>query len=146
MKSILACLVFTLSLLISPCFADEGSKAVAQDRALYHLSDGLEQASRALEYLRNHLEANPKVQIVVVTHAAGVGFLLKGAKTSRGNTFQQAVEDLEFQGVKFRVCEITLRERGLRREQFLPQVQYVPSGVVEVARLQNREGFAYLRP
>jgi hypothetical protein len=48
--------------------------------------------------------------------------------------------------VKFRVCEITLRERGLRREQFLPQVEFVPSGVAEIARLQSREGYGYLKP
>ena len=115
-------------------------------RAVYHFVDGLEQASRGLQYLRNHLEADPTAQIVVVTHAAGVDFLMKGAKTAKGNEFRNAVEDLELAGVRFRVCEITLRERGLRREQFLPEVQFVPSGVAEIARLQFREGYAYLRP
>lgn len=115
-------------------------------RAVYHFVDGLEQASRGLQYLRNHLEADPTAQIVVVTHAAGVDFLMKGAKTAKGNEFRSAVEDLELAGVRFRVCEITLRERGLRREQFLPEVQFVPSGVAEIARLQFREGYAYLRP
>jgi intracellular sulfur oxidation DsrE/DsrF family protein len=71
---------------------------------------------------------------------------MKGAKTARGNEFRQAVEDLDLEGVQFRVCEITLRERGLKKEQFLPQVKFVPSGVAEIARLQNQEGFAYLKP
>lgn len=115
-------------------------------RAVYHLSEGAEQATRALQYLRNHLEADAAAQIVVVTHAAGVDFLMKGARTSRGNEFRSAVEDLELSGVKFRVCEITLRERGLKREQFLPEVQFVTSGVAEIARLQRREGYAYLKP
>jgi intracellular sulfur oxidation DsrE/DsrF family protein len=44
------------------------------------------------------------------------------------------------------VCEITLRERNLRREQFLPEARFVPSGVAEIARLQGREGYAYLKP
>lgn len=115
-------------------------------RAVYHLSEGLEQASRSLEYLRNHLEADPSAQIVVVGHAAGVDFLMKGAKTAKGNEFRSAVEDLELSGVKFRICEITLRERGLKREQFLPEAQFVPSGVAEITRLQRREGYAYLKP
>lgn len=115
-------------------------------RAVYHFGDGLEQASRGLEYLRNHLEADPKAQLVAVAHAGGVDFLMKGAKTAKGNEYRGAVEDLELQGVKFRVCEITLRERNLRREQFLPEVQFVPSGVAEIARLQSREGYAYLKP
>ncbi len=115
-------------------------------RAVYHLSEGMEQASRALEYLRNHLEAEPGSQIVVVSHAAGVDFLMKGAKTPKGNEYRGMVEDLELQGVQFRVCEITLRERSLRRDQFLAEVRFVPSGVAEVARLQHRENYAYLRP
>ena|SRR5256885_12649816 len=119
--------------------------ALAQDKVVYHLSE-LEQASRGLEYIRNHLEVNPKAAIVVVAHAGGVDFLMKGAKSPRGNEFRQAIEDLELQGVKFDVCEITLRERGLKREQFLPIAKFVPSGVAEIARLQNREGYAYLRP
>ena len=126
--------------------AQAQQKADAPVRVVYHFSEGQAQASRGLEYIRNHLEADPKAQIVVVGHALGVDFLMKGAKTAKGNPFQDAIEDLDLQGVKFRVCEITLRERGLKREQFLPLVEFVPSGVAEIARLQSREGYAYLRP
>jgi len=115
-------------------------------RAVYHFGDGLEQASRGLEYMRNHLEASPASQIVAVAHAAGVDFLMKGAKTTKGNEYRGMIEDLQLQGVQFRVCEITLRERGLRREQFLPDVRFVASGVAEIARLQAHEGYAYVRP
>jgi len=115
-------------------------------RTAYHFSEGLEQASRGLQYMRNHLEADPEAKIIAVAHAAGVDFLMKGAKTAKGNEYRGVIEDLELQGVQFRVCEITLRERGLRREQFLPEVKFVPSGVAEIARLQSREGYAYLRP
>jgi intracellular sulfur oxidation DsrE/DsrF family protein len=119
---------------------------VANGQVVYHLSEGSEQASRAIQYLRNHLEVEPRAAIVVVAHAAGVDFLMKGARTAKGNEFRSAVEDLDLAGVKFRVCEITLRERGLKREQFLPEVQFVPSGVVEISRLQRAEGYAYLKP
>lgn len=115
-------------------------------RVVYHFGEGLEQASRGLQYIRNHLEVDPKAQVVVVTHAAGVDFLMKGAKTSRGNEYRQDIEDLDLLGVKFRVCEITLRERGLPRDRFVAEARFVPSGVAEIARLQQREGFAYLKP
>ena len=121
-------------------------KPEAPVRVVYHFSEGQAQASRGLEYIRNHLEVDPDAQIVAVTHALGVDFLMKGAKTAKGNEFKSAIEDLDLQGVKFRVCEITLRERGLRREQFLPQVEFVRSGVAEIARLQSREGYAYVKP
>jgi uncharacterized protein len=136
-------------LLAAACVVLAAPAALAQERparAVYHFADGIEQAQRGLQYLRNHLEADPAARIVVVAHAAGVDFLVKGARTAKGNDFRSLVEDLDLAGVQFRVCEITLRERGQRREQFLPEVKFVPSGVAEIARLQSREGYGYLRP
>lgn len=115
-------------------------------RVVYHFSEGKEQASRGLEFMRNHLEVDPQAQVIAVAHAAGVDFLMKGAKTAKGNEYRQAIEDLQLAGVKFRVCEITLRERGLRRDQFVAEVEFVASGVAELARLQAREGYGYIRP
>jgi intracellular sulfur oxidation DsrE/DsrF family protein len=115
-------------------------------RVVYHVSEAGEQPSRALQFIRNHLEADPKAKIVVVAHAAGVDFLMKGAKTPRGNAYRAAIEELELQDVKFLVCEITLRERNLRHDQFVEQAGFVPSGVAEIARLQSREGYAYIKP
>ena len=119
---------------------------IGPDKVVYHLSSGLEQASDGLRNIRNHLEVNPKAQIVVVAHARGVDYLMKGAKDPNGNRYQDLVENLANQGVRFNVCEITLRQRGLKREQFIEEAAYVPSGVAEIARLQQREGYAYLRP
>ena len=140
-------LLWALALALPAAAPAQGVKGPqGPDKVVYHVNAGLEQASNALEGIRNHLEVNPKAQITVVAHAAGVDFLLKGAKTPRGNEYRQAIEDLEFQGVRFVVCEITLRARGMTRSQFLSEAGFVPSGVAEIARLQQREGFAYLRP
>ena len=59
-----------------------------------------------------------------------------------------AVLDLMGQGVKFDVCEITLRNRNrkLTRSQFIEESTFEPSDVAEIARLQQREGYAHLRP
>ena len=67
-------------------------------------------------------------------------------KDKNSNPYKVAVQDLVGQGVRFDVCEITLRNRGLKREQFIEEATFVPSGVAEIARLQQREGYAYLRP
>ena len=147
MKNPLAFLAATL-LTLAGC-ASTGtavSDPVGPDKVVYHFNSGLDQATQGLRNIRNHLEVNPKAQIIVVTHAAGVDFLLKVAKTARGNEYRQAVADLDFQGVKFVVCEITLRARGMTRSQFVPEAGFVPSGVAEIARLQQREGYAYLKP
>ncbi len=56
------------------------------------------------------------------------------------------VEQLALRGVQFDVCEITLRNRKLTKDQFIEYATFVPSGVVKVRRLQQREGYAYLKP
>jgi len=117
-----------------------------QDRVVYHLSEGLPQASNGLRNIGNHLEVNPKARIVVVSHARGVDFLMKDAKDANGNRYEDLVEQLKLRGVRFDVCEITLRNRKLAKEQFIAEATWVPSGVAEVTRLQQREGFAYLKP
>lgn len=120
--------------------------SAVQDKVVYHISDTAQQARLAMQYIRNHLEVNPKAKIVVVTHANGVDFLMDGAKDKNGNPYNIPVEELSMLGVRFEVCEITLRERNLKKSQFIPEATYVPSGVAEITRLQQREGYAYLRP
>src|SRR6266852_5082906 len=116
------------------------------DKVVYHFSDGVEQASNGLRNINNHLEVNPTAKIIVVAHARGVDFLMKGAKDKNGGKYEDLVEQLALRGVQFDVCEITLRNRKLDRQQFIADVTYVPSGVAEITRLQQREGFAYLKP
>ena len=48
-------------------------------KTVYHMSEGIPQASRGLNNIRNHLAADPKAKIVVVTHGLGIDFLLQGA-------------------------------------------------------------------
>jgi intracellular sulfur oxidation DsrE/DsrF family protein len=117
-----------------------------QDKVVYHINEGLGQASNGLRNIGNHLEVNPKAKIVVVSHAQGVDFLMKDAKDKNGNKYEDIVERLKMRGVQFDVCEITLRNRKLSKAQFIEYATYVPSGVAEVTRLQQREGYAYLRP
>lgn len=141
----IASLVFVLIAgFLAGCASTPGAER--PDRVVYHFSEAGEQPSRGLQYIRNHLEADPMVKIVVVTHAAGVDFLMKDAKTPRGNAYRSVIEELELQDVKFVVCEITLRERNLGRDQFVEQAGFVRSGVAEIARLQQREGHAYIKP
>jgi intracellular sulfur oxidation DsrE/DsrF family protein len=122
-------------------------QAAGPDKVVYHFSAGLEQASDGLRNIRNHLEVDPKAKIVVVAHARGVDFLMKGAKDPNGNRFQDIVENLKNEGgVQFDICEITLRNRKLKKEQFIEEVVYVPSGVAEITHLQQRQGYAYLKP
>jgi intracellular sulfur oxidation DsrE/DsrF family protein len=120
--------------------------AADQVKVVYHLVDGIEQASRAMSNIRNHLRAEPDTKIVVVANNDGIRFLLAGAKERNGKPFDAAVTALAAQGVEFRVCKNTLTAHDVPVSQLLPEVKLVQSGVVEVARLQAKEGFVYLRP
>ena len=80
-----------------------------------------------------------------MSHANGVDFLMKDAKDRNGNPYEVAVQELVARGVKFEVCEITLKNRNLKKDQFLQEAGFTPSGVVRLTKLQ-KQGFAYIKP
>jgi intracellular sulfur oxidation DsrE/DsrF family protein len=123
-------------------------QAADLDKAVYHIDNAAVQATKALRNIRNHLDTAPSTKIVVVTHAEGVDFLFDGAKDSKNPNVDYAslVSALKARGVRFEVCDITLKNRNLKREQFNLDAEFTPSGVVRVTQLQTREGFAYLKP
>ncbi len=137
LKSILSASVLTLA-----C-----TWAHAQDmKVAYHVNSGIDTAATVLGNVRNHLNADPSAKIVVVTHGAGIEFLLDGAKDSKGREFTGSVSELVAKGVQFRVCNNTLSSRKIDPSKVLMDAKIVPSGVSEVARLQSKEGFVYLKP
>ncbi|MFN3737422.1 DsrE family protein [Hydrogenophaga sp.] len=126
--------------LAAPAQAQEAIKVV------YHMSEGIPQASRAINNIRNHLNADPTAKIVVVTHGLGIDFLLDGATNQMEQPFAGAIGELAARGVEFRVCNNTLVSRKIDASKVAMEAKIVPSGVAEVARLQAREAFVYLRP
>jgi intracellular sulfur oxidation DsrE/DsrF family protein len=133
---------FTAALLLSlATFA-----AYAEDKVVYHIDSGLSQATKGLRNIRNHLDTDPKAKIVVVAHAEGVDFLMEGAKTTNNQEFAALVGDLMGRGVTFEICEITLKNRNLKKEQFILGPTFTPSGVVRIANLQARDHYAYIKP
>jgi len=53
---------------------------------------------------------------------------------------------LKARGVKFEVCEITLKTRNINKNQFTLDADFTPSGVARIGQLQSREKFAYIKP
>lgn len=137
LKSGLAAIAVTLSMTAA---ASEGTKVV------YHVNEGVQQASRAIGNIRNHLNADPKAKIVVITHGPGIDFLLEGAENMAGAKFTGAIAELAGRGVEFRVCNNTLVSRKINKDQVIQEAKIVPSGVAEVANLQAKEKYVYLRP
>ena len=119
--------------------------ACAQDKVVYHIDNSETQALKGLRNVKNHIDTDPTAQVTVVTHAEGVDFLMLGAKDRNGSDFAGPVAALKARGVKFEVCEITLKNRAIKKEQFIEEADFTPSGVVRLAKLQ-KQGFAYIKP
>jgi hypothetical protein len=122
------------------------ANAAAPVKAVYHVNEGNAQALNALRNIRNHLTADPTAKIVLVAHAGGIKFLLDGEKDSNGAPFDATVQELKAKGVDFRVCRFTLERLKIDAKKVIPEASLVPSGVAELARLQAREAYVYIRP
>lgn len=115
-------------------------------QVVYHIDDAATQGLKGLRNIRNHLDVSPQTKIIVVTHANGVDILMEGGKDKSGTEYAPLVAALKSRGVRFEVCEITLRNRNLKRDQFILDAEFTPSGVVRIADLQFKDKYAYIRP
>lgn len=80
-----------------------------------------------------------KVDIELVANGPGVDMLKMDPIVA------QRVHDALAANIKVVACENTMRGHHLSKEDILPEVGYVSSGVVELMEKQE-QGYAYLRP
>ena len=146
---------FTTSVLLSfifACTACFAQLSLAQTtntptQVVYHVDDAEVHGLKALRNIRNHLDTAPSTKIIMVTHANGVDILMDGAKDKKNNVdYAPLVGALKSRGVRFEVCEITLKNRNLKKDQFILDADFTPSGVVRIAELQAKDHFAYIKP
>lgn len=135
LKTLFAAAVLTLA----------ASVALAQDKVVYHFDNAAAQGLKGLRNMRNHLDVDPAARLTAVAHAEGIDMLMEGAKAANGTEYAPLISALKARGVNFEICEITLKNRGLKKEQFIQEADFTPSGVVRVARLQG-QGHAYIKP
>ena len=134
-------LLIALASLVTPAIAAGPTEVV------YHIDDAESQGIKGLRNIRNHLDIAPQTKIIVVTHANGVDIMMEGAKDKKnGIEYAPLVGALKSRGVRFEVCEITLKNRNLKKDQFTLDTDFTPSGVVRVADLQYQNRFAYIKP
>ena len=134
-------------ILVAAVVASCAMITAAQDKVVYHVDQAATQGIKGLRNIRNHLDTAPDTRIIVVTHAEGVDMLMEGAKDEKSKTeYAPLVSALKARGVRFEICEITLKNRSLKKEQFIQEADFTPSGVVRIAQLQAREHFAYIKP
>lgn len=141
MKKLLQCLAASFA------FFTLAAHAAGPTEVVYHIDDAETQGIKGLRNIRNHLDVSPQTKIIVVTHANGVDIMMEGAKDKKnGIEYAPLVGALKSRGVRFEVCEITLKNRNLKKDQFILDTDFTPSGVVRVADLQYQNHFAYIKP
>ena len=139
----LSLLVLLLIGMGSPVWS-EGSNG-SREKIVFHVDD-IGNARWAMMLANSYLDDSPQAKIVFVTYGPGIDFLLEDVTDRRGNSFDPAVRNLVERGVEFRICAATLSERKLAKEDVLDIALIVPSGIQDIARLQLKEGYAYLKP
>jgi hypothetical protein len=121
--------------------------AMAGDKVVYHFDNSDAQATAGLRTLRNYMDTAPDTKIVAVAVGDGVYFLMDGAKDKKNPTIEYGplISDLVAKGVTFEVCELTLRAMNLKKDQFVMDAGFTPSGVVRIGQLQG-QGYGYIKP
>lgn len=136
-------LVALLTGLSGPVYAEQSANT--WDKVVFHL-DETRTARWALMLARSYLDDVPMAKIVFVAYGPGIDFLLEDATDRNDDPYDYAVLRLVERGVDFRVCAATLAARKISKTDLLEEVKIVRSGISEIARLQLKEGFAYLKP
>jgi intracellular sulfur oxidation DsrE/DsrF family protein len=116
--------------------------ASAKNRVVYQVSDANPQMwNIALKNVGNMQAAlgAGDVELEVVAYGYGIG-MLKG-----DSPVATSVADALKNGVRIVACQNTMKGMSLKPTDMLPDIGYVPSGVVEVMEKQQ-QGFAYIRP
>jgi intracellular sulfur oxidation DsrE/DsrF family protein len=81
----------------------------------------------------------PKAKYEVVIHSMGLPFVMSGKSKQI-----QAIKVLRAKGVRFLVCENTLKSQKVSKDQLLSEVEYVPVGIAEIVEKQE-QGWTYIK-
>ena len=113
-------------------------------KVVFHLDwDNEEPLIMALNNMENLLKEVPAEDAVIYLVANGVA--VKLFQLERAVKYTSRIEKLSDIGVHFLVCNNSLRNLGIERDQLLESCEIVPAGILELIRLQA-EQCAYIKP
>lgn len=116
---------------------DDGSK----HKTVFQFVSGDTLSQKSLiNNLKNFKEGWPKSQVEVVFHGNGI-FMVMTEKTTFAKELQNFVEK---EGIKMVVCENTMKQKKIKKEQLLPFMQTVPMGIGEIV-IKQEEGWSYIK-
>jgi intracellular sulfur oxidation DsrE/DsrF family protein len=151
---------FIMSLCLLMMTAANASERYGKQKVVYHINyDNPKKQAGALRNIQNHINAvgAENLDLKVVLHGNGLALLLEPDSLAKLKKFKHAnaddtmtakIDNLKDQGIEFNVCANTVRGRKVDVDADLYNVDkadIVPSGVAEVARLQQM-GYSYVKP
>ena len=81
----------------------------------------------------------PNAKYEVVIYNMGLEFLMP-TKSKHIAT----IKALHAKGVRFVVCENSMKSRKITKDQFIPEAEYVPAGIAEIVEKQE-QGWSYIK-
>ena len=122
----------------------------APPKVVYDVSvanvDAMSRVLDRVSYLNNLYNADPfEASIVMVLHGSEIPFFAIG-KLDTYRELMQRAQSLTLAGpVEFRMCQVAARGFGLEADDIHGFVRMVPMADAEIVRLQQEEGYAYMR-
>lgn len=97
----------------------------------------------ALNNVINLLKAIPGQghDLIVLLNGPAVGLVTR----EEAAPFQEMIQGLSVQGVRFQVCENALKRFEVSPDNLIGECEVIPAGILGLIDLQN-EGFAYIKP
>ncbi len=92
-----------------------------------------------MKQLSNILAEDPRTDIKVVCHGAGMGLLMKSKSTQ-----QAKIKAFTEKGIEFVACENSMIGRNIPKEDIVSQASFAKAGILHIVKLQN-EGYAYIK-
>lgn len=135
-------LLTALMLMSSLIYAQNESSDVdlAEHKIVFQLTSADTNVHKMLvRQLGNVLAAAPNSKIEVVCHGPGIAML-----TTKQTIVHPKVSELKGKGIEFMVCENTLKEKKVTKEEIIPEAAFVKAGIIEIVRKQE-EGWSYIR-
>jgi intracellular sulfur oxidation DsrE/DsrF family protein len=93
-----------------------------------------------MRWVREILTADPKANIEVVFYAKSLDMVTKDKSVVADSVMKYAAN----KNVKFRVCEVAMKNNDVEKSQLLEGVGTVPDGIYEIISKQH-EGWGYIK-
>lgn len=122
----------------------------APQKVLYDVSvanvDAMSRVLDRVSYLNNLYNADPfEASIVMVLHGSEIPFFAID-KLDTYRELMQRAQSLTLAGpIEFRMCRVAARGFGLGPDDIHGFVKMVPMADAEIVRLQQEEGYVYMR-